>query len=74
MLLPPYPATFRLGQAPAPAQDSHVHWEPAVILFGGGLTITGLILQAKGAKELGTLAYVSAVLMATVVAAMRCYR
>jgi len=80
MLMPPYPATFRLGQAPAPApapapvDNAHVHWEPAVILFGGALTIGGLILQARGAKNLGTLAYVSAVLLASIVAAMRCYR
>jgi len=79
MLPPPYPATFRLARlgdaAPATAPASSVsHWEPAIILFGGGLTITGLILQAKGHKELGTLAYVSAILSATVLAALRCYR
>ncbi len=69
--MPPYPATFQLGDAPPPVQT---HWEPAVILFGGGLTIAGLILQARGAKEAGTLCYVTAILSATVLAALRCYR
>ena len=74
MLPPPYPATFRLGQAPPGDTTSHVHWEPAVIVGGGLLTIAGLILQAKGHRQAGTLAYVSAIIMATTLAALRCYR
>ena len=74
MLQPPYPTQLRLGDASTTASPVTSHWEPAVILLGGGLTITGLILQAKGAKETGTLLFVSAILLTTTVAAIRCYR
>ena len=53
--------------------SSSNHWLALTIALGGTLTAGGLILQARGAKELGTLLYVCAVLGTTIIASLRCY-
>jgi hypothetical protein len=72
MLPPPYPVTLKLGDVAAAPREP-THWEPIVILGAGALTIGGLIFQARGAKDVGTLLYVTAILGATITAALRCY-
>ena len=56
-----------------PSPVNH-HWLALAIALGGGLTATGFVLQARGAKHLGVLLYVVAVLGTTIITSLRCYQ
>lgn len=58
---------------PTAAPVNH-HWIAFAILLGGGLTAAGFTLSARGAKHLGTLLYVTAILGTTIITSLRCYQ
>ena len=61
-----------MPSSPPSSFASH-HWLALAIVLGGGLTAAGFTLSARGAKHLGTLFYVTAILGTTIVTALRCY-
>jgi hypothetical protein len=60
--------------ATTPLHPTTSHWIPLAIALGGGLTAAGFILSARGAKHLGTLLYVTAIMGTAIVASLRCYQ